>query len=241
MAKLDPLLKTLQVRSSPAEGLVQAYIIHIGDRSDSNFRKILELKGIRKSSEQATLLELFHAHTASQTHLIAQSPLLTPLNLHSSSSSSSSSATASSLSSAQLQFHSRFDPSTLGSAIVSAAREGVDRLGVSSASSSPSLGSAGFLLLPNSNTPSNATTAGNAAAGTSSSSTLTPAVLGGTTAPAAAAAAAATATDLPSTMTTTTTTTNPLNENLRNIGRFFKRDLSGLGGRFGGGGGGGGG
>ena len=40
MNRMDPLLKTLQVRASPPEGLVQAYLIHIADRSDTNFRKI---------------------------------------------------------------------------------------------------------------------------------------------------------------------------------------------------------
>jgi hypothetical protein len=53
MGRLDPLLKTLQVRSSPPEALVQAYLIHIGDRSDTNFRKILELKGVRKQDQTA--------------------------------------------------------------------------------------------------------------------------------------------------------------------------------------------
>ncbi|KAJ4296983.1 Vacuolar protein sorting-associated protein 53 [Collariella sp. IMI 366227] len=45
----------------PPEGLVQAYLIHIGDRSDTNFRKILELKGVRKQ-DQSHLLELFAIH-----------------------------------------------------------------------------------------------------------------------------------------------------------------------------------
>ena len=64
MTRIDPLLKTLQVRPSPPEGLVQAYLIHIADRSDANFRKILELKGVRKQ-DQAHLLELFAIHRES--------------------------------------------------------------------------------------------------------------------------------------------------------------------------------
>ena len=59
MTRIDPLLKTLQVRPSPPEGLVQAYLIHIGDRSDTNFRKILELKGVARRQDQAHLIELF--------------------------------------------------------------------------------------------------------------------------------------------------------------------------------------
>lgn len=81
MGKVDPLLKTLQVRPSPPEALVQAYLIHIGDRSDTNFRKILELKGVRKS-EQPHLMELYAIHRdgpSSRDRLIQNSPLLTPL------------------------------------------------------------------------------------------------------------------------------------------------------------------
>lgn len=192
MQKLDPLLKTLQVRSVPPEGLVQAYLIHIGDRSDSNFKKILDLKGVRRQ-EQPHLIELFQAHRASSQsnlNLVQQSPLLTPLNLPSTSSSASSSnvlaslGTATALSTPSLQ--ARFDPATLGSAIMSVARDGVDRFG------SPSLPSSGF-----------------APSGTSGADSV-PA----STAPASVAA-------------------NNLQENLRNIGRFFKRDIgSGFGGKF---------
>ncbi|KFY80977.1 hypothetical protein V499_00219, partial [Pseudogymnoascus sp. VKM F-103] len=64
LARLDPLLKTLQVRPSPPEALVQAYLIHIHDRSDSNFRKVLDLKGVRRS-EIGSLIELFGVHRAS--------------------------------------------------------------------------------------------------------------------------------------------------------------------------------
>ncbi|KAK8133309.1 Vps53-like protein [Apiospora kogelbergensis] len=80
MTRIDPLLKTLQVRPSPPEGLVQAYLIHIGDRSDTNFKKILELKGVRKQ-DHGHLLELFTIHRDGAGHdkLAQQSPLLTPL------------------------------------------------------------------------------------------------------------------------------------------------------------------
>ncbi|KPM38623.1 Thioredoxin reductase [Neonectria ditissima] len=80
MNRLDPLLKTLQVRPSPPEGLVQAYLIHIADRSDTNFKKMLELKGVRKL-DQAHLIELFgiHRDSTSNDKLTASSPLLTPL------------------------------------------------------------------------------------------------------------------------------------------------------------------
>src|SRR3954469_3082278 len=80
MQKLDPLLKTLQVRPFPPEGLAIAYLIHIGDRSDTNFRKILELKGVRKQ-DHPTLVDLFGIHRDGKTneHLVEKSPLMTPL------------------------------------------------------------------------------------------------------------------------------------------------------------------
>lgn len=189
MSKLDPVLKTLQVRPSPPEALVQAYLIHIADRSDTNFRKILELKGIRKQ-DQGHLLELFQAHRASprNENLQQSSPLLTPLNIQSSStgpihlptSLPSLSNTAASLSTSNLP--GRFDPTTFGNAIMTAARDGVDRLGT------PALG-----------TPARV---------------MSPPPQGGEGTP--------------------TTAPGNLNENLRNIGKFFKRDIGGFGGRFGG-------
>jgi len=194
MSKLDPILKTLQVRPSPPEALVQAYLIHIADRSDTNFRKILELKGIRKQ-DQGHLLELFQAHRASprNENLQQSSPLLTPLNIQSSStgpihlptSLPSLSNTAASLSTSNLP--GRVDPTTFGNAIMTAARDGVDRFGT------PALGTS-------SNTPARV---------------MSPPPQGGEGTP--------------------ITTPGNLNENLRNIGKFFKRDIGGFGGRFGGG------
>ena len=194
MSKLDPILKTLQVRPSPPEALVQAYLIHIADRSDTNFRKILELKGIRKQ-DQGHLLELFQAHRASprNENLQQSSPLLTPLNIQSTStgpihlptSLPSLSNTAASLSTSNLP--GRFDPTTFGNAIMTAARDGVDRFGT------PALGTS-------SNTPARV---------------MSPPPQGGEGTP--------------------ITTPGNLNENLRNIGKFFKRDIGGFGGRFGGG------
>ena len=85
MAKPEPLLKTLQVRPSPPEALVQAYLIHIADLSDANFRKILEIKGIRaRSAESNHLVELYQMHKLSPRYkdsLVEKSSLLTPLNI----------------------------------------------------------------------------------------------------------------------------------------------------------------
>ncbi|KAF2467400.1 uncharacterized protein BDR25DRAFT_266788 [Lindgomyces ingoldianus] len=133
MSKIDPLLKTLQVRPSPPEALVQAYLIHIADKSDTNFRKILDLKGIRKS-EQPVLLDLFAAFRASPSNesLVQNSPLLTPLQVqtgHGMGSGIGSLGNAASVMGTPSLGSGRFDPAAFGNAIVNAARDGVDRFG----------------------------------------------------------------------------------------------------------------
>jgi len=80
LGKLDALLKTLQVSTSPAEGIVQAYLIHIGDSSPTNFKKVLDLKGVRKT-EQAGFVELFKAHVPAHDGLVENSPMMAGLNL----------------------------------------------------------------------------------------------------------------------------------------------------------------
>ncbi|KAL8781576.1 MAG: hypothetical protein Q9213_005926 [Squamulea squamosa] len=203
MSRLDPILKTLQVRPSPPEALVQAYLIHIADKSDTNFRKILDLKGLRKQ-DQSHLMDLFQAHRASPRNekLPQTSALLAPLAVTGTSTGGSGPTIASvgigNLSSAATlstsNLPTRFDPSTLGSAIMNAARDGVDRFGT------PNLGST-----PSSQTPS------------------------GAMSPPTQQHPARASFEIPS----PAMGTGNLNENLRNIGKFFKRDIGGFGGRFG--------
>lgn len=189
-SKLDPILKTLQVRSSPPEGLVQAYLIHIRDRSESNFRKLLEFKGITKRQEQNSLLELFNVHKATATNegLPAANPQISALNLSAQPSAATSSLaalkeTAASHSTPSLP--ARFDPTNFGTALMDAARQGVDRFG------SPHLGGPG-------------------AASTSVASRTTSPPPGGAEDGSQGPAS--------------------LNDNLKNLGKFFRRD----GGSFGG-------
>lgn len=163
MNRLDPLLKTLQVRPSPPEGLVQAYLIHIGDRSDTNFKKILDLKGVRKA-DHGHLIELFGIHRDSTTNdkLVASSPLLTPLmttmSLGNTAALSTMNPTVASAVSP------RFEAGSLGEKLLSAARD----------------------------------------------------IQGST-----------------STVAQTGLEKATINENLRNFGKFFKRDIGSLGARFG--------
>ena len=181
MNRMDPLLKTLQVRSSPPEGLVQAYLIHIGDRSDTNFKKILELKGVRKQ-DQAHLIELFNIHkeSGSNDKLVQNSALLTPLMTGPHLSGSSSGGVGgvglgvmnptAALSAAS---GARFAAGSLGEKLLSAARD----IGTGAAAGTGMGMGAG--------------------AGPSGSEKAT------------------------------------INENLRNFGKFFKKDFGGLGARFG--------
>lgn len=171
MSKIDPLLKTIQVRPHPPEALVQAYLIHIADKSDTNFRKILDLKGIRRA-DQSTLMDLFNAFKASPSHanLAQSSPLLTPLQIQTGSATGIGSiGTAGSVMGTPSLGGARFDPAGLGNAMLGAVREGVDRFG------SPAPGAEGTGL------------AGDGKEGKAM-----------------------------------------LNENLKNIGKFFRRDVAGF-------------
>ncbi|KAE8352077.1 Vps53-like protein [Aspergillus coremiiformis] len=200
--KIETLLKTLQVQPSPPEALVQAYLIHIKDSSNANFRKILDIKGIRSRQEQNQLVELFQIHRASDRHapnLQQSNPILTALQTTTASSSNPVSqglglgTAAASISASNLP--ARFDASILGSAIMSAAKDGVDRFG----------------------TPMSSTT--NPGAGGGPTTTTTTPVSPGPFAQLQSTAENA--------------TSGNLNENLKNIGKFFRRDLGGFGGRFG--------
>lgn len=167
MGRIDPLLKTLQVRPSPPEGLVQAYLIHIADRSETNFRKILELKGVRKH-EQPHLIELYAVHRDStpSDKLAASSSLLTPLMAASGMGSSGlGSMNAASALTGPSGLPTRFEAGSLGEKLLNAARE----MGTSATEK----------------------------AGTPGHEKAT------------------------------------INENLRSFGNFFKRDIGGLGVRFG--------
>lgn len=201
-ARLDPILKTLQVRSSPPEGLVQAYLIHIRDRSEANFRKMLDMKGVTRKQDQHHLIELFNAHKSSPANeaLQASNPLIASLQL--TNQPPAISTTTASLGLAALKdsavSHStpslpaRFDPSNFGTALMNAARDAGDRF--------PSIGRDGGASL--------------SAGGLGSR----------TTSPPAAGVRASLDGDGPG---------NTLNENLRNIGRFFKKDGGGGFGGFG--------
>ncbi|KAL7771359.1 hypothetical protein CFE70_001302 [Pyrenophora teres f. teres 0-1] len=125
----------------PPEALVQAYLIHIADKSDTNFRKILELKGIRKA-DQMQLLDLFAAFRASPNHenLVQNSPFLTPLQIQTvgggiGAGSVGGGGTPS-------LGGGRFDAAGLGNMLVNAARDGVDRFG----SPAPGGGGAGVSI-----------------------------------------------------------------------------------------------
>lgn len=205
--KIETLLKTLQVRPSPPEALVQAYLIHIADRNNNNFRKILDLKGIRGRQEQNHLVELFQLHRASDLYapsLQQSNPILTALQAPTATTTGSVSQGLG-LSNAP-SIPSRFDASMLGSAIISAAKDGVDRFGNPSLSS----GVAGI---------TGTTTSTTGLARDSGASSPAPVPVG------QQASHAHTPSE--------TTAAGNLNENLKNIGKFFRRDLGGFGGRFG--------
>ena len=225
--KVDSILKTLQVQASPAEGLVQAYFIHVGDKSDTNFRKILKLKGLKRQA-QAELVDLFRVFVRSreemgdtsneETKLVDQSLVLSPLIVQGPNMApiTGGGSVVAGLGSASLQNQmNRFDPRDFGSAIMSAARDSVDRLQTPNMMSSLAGDRAGSDAGTNSSGTSAVTGLGiggiNDVSGSGADSTGT---AGQATAGINLAEGAS---------------GSNLNENLRNLGRFFRRET----GRFG--------
>ncbi|KAI3069872.1 hypothetical protein CBS147353_6981 [Aspergillus niger] len=204
-AKIEALLKTLQVQPSPPEALVQAYLVHIADQNNANFRKILDLKGIRSRQDQNHLIELFQIHRASDRYaanLQQSNPILTAMQASATPSSGTvSQGLGLGTAAASIGASTRFDPTMLGSAIISAAKDGVARFGTPMSSANTT----------------NLTPGGSAISGALTSPASTPGPLGQAQ---------------PQGGESTTAAGN-LNENLKNIGKFFRRDLGGFGGRFG--------
>lgn len=214
-AKLDPLLKTLQVRPAPVpEALVQAYLIHIADASEPNFRKLLELKGLSRRQEQANLVELFNAFKANPQHsgnLQSSNPLLAGLLL-SPTAGQSSTIGPNSLTSAASNIGAPAlgGAASFGSALLHAAKDGVDRLQVASGAHS---------LAASENPSRVATPPTSSAASTSPQAGLG----GGQTMP-----------QMQAQMQSTNGVAGNVNDSLRNIGKFFRRDVTGgMGGAFG--------
>lgn len=236
-AKVDSILKTIQVQANPPEGLVQAYLIHVADKSDVNFRKVLELKGIKKS-DQPALVELFRVFVRSReeagdfgnddTKLVEQSAVLSPLLVQGPNAAPSGSSLSSgmgSLSSGNLQSQiSKFDARDFGNALMNAAREGVDRLqtpgamtmgGLSSGSDTGSVVSGnntGLTGLGIGGLGESMSDKGDNEAGSGNGQTANAANSGNK-------------------LGLNFGNSENLNENLRNLGRFFRRET---GGRFGG-------
>lgn len=77
VSKIETLLRMLMTPDSPPEELIEAYMRLVGDRSFSNFQKILELKGIRKVDQNA-VLDSFISQTGQRDDL-SDSSFLTSL------------------------------------------------------------------------------------------------------------------------------------------------------------------
>lgn len=136
LSKLDALLKTLQVSTSPAEGIVQAYLIHIADSNPANFKKVLDLKGVRKA-EQSSLVEMFRIHVpAHRESLVESSAFMTALSMSGSAIGASSSVTGGGGAGTGIGSGSGGTTTTSGSkggfenlsAVFAAAKDGVDTL-----------------------------------------------------------------------------------------------------------------
>ncbi|KAG4305889.1 hypothetical protein PORY_000799 [Pneumocystis oryctolagi] len=113
ISRIETILKVLLTEVNSFEEFVNNYFIWIGDKSTTNFLKILELKGIRKQ-EQNQLLDVFNNRILQRSDLIDSSPLLESLFLSPNTGSN-------------LGLSSRFDASNIGS-IFSITKESFERL-----------------------------------------------------------------------------------------------------------------
>ncbi|WVW84018.1 hypothetical protein I302_106045 [Kwoniella bestiolae CBS 10118] len=66
--QLETMLKVILAPDDPPEGFVQNYCLLIGDRSFSNFQKILDLKGTPRTDQQK-LLDIFLSVTSTNSEL----------------------------------------------------------------------------------------------------------------------------------------------------------------------------
>lgn len=80
VSRIETLLKVVLTRPAPRDGLIQNYFILVGDKSRSNFVKILELKGIPRY-EHNSYLEQFHLLLGEQENLIEDSPVMSGVKL----------------------------------------------------------------------------------------------------------------------------------------------------------------
>lgn len=78
--ELETMLKVILAPDEVPEGFVQNYCLLIGDRSFSNFQKILDLKGTLKGEQLQKLLDIFLAVTRTKDDL-EDSSFLTKLDM----------------------------------------------------------------------------------------------------------------------------------------------------------------
>ncbi|ORY20639.1 Vps53-like protein [Naematelia encephala] len=77
--QLETMLKVILAPDDPPEGFVQNYCLLIGDRSFSNFQKILDLKGTARTDQQK-LLDIFLSVTSTNDDL-SDTSFLTSLDM----------------------------------------------------------------------------------------------------------------------------------------------------------------
>ncbi|KAK4684228.1 vacuolar protein sorting-associated protein 53, partial [Tremellales sp. Uapishka_1] len=77
--QLETMLKVILAPDDPPEGFVQNYCLLIGDRSFSNFQKVLDLKGTPRSDQQK-LLDIFLSVTSTKDDL-SDTSFLTQLDM----------------------------------------------------------------------------------------------------------------------------------------------------------------
>ncbi|CAG8483524.1 16677_t:CDS:10 [Rhizophagus irregularis] len=80
IGKIETILKAILTPHDPSEGLVENYLLLIGDKNINNFQKILELKGLKRN-EQQQITEQFQQRVADDTTLLENSNILSSITL----------------------------------------------------------------------------------------------------------------------------------------------------------------
>lgn len=78
VGKAENVLQVLHVKPEPIDAFVDNYLVFVGDRSVSNFRKILVAKNMRQTSR---VMDMFRSKAAENAELSHEAPMLAAVQL----------------------------------------------------------------------------------------------------------------------------------------------------------------
>lgn len=78
VGRAESVLQVLHVKPDPIDAFVDNYLVFVGDRSVSNFRKILETKNMRQTSR---VMDMFRSKASENPDLSHEAPMLAAVQL----------------------------------------------------------------------------------------------------------------------------------------------------------------